>query len=53
MPKNNEPMIMIGPGTGVTPFMAFLSEIESQKLKNKALLYFGCKKSTSDYIYRD
>ena len=53
LPKGEEPLLMIGPGTGVTPFIAFLEEIQAKSLKNKAVLYFGCKKSTSDYIYRD
>jgi len=33
--------------------MGFLERIKHESLKNKAILYFGCKKSTSDYIYWD
>lgn len=48
-----QPVIMIGPGTGVAPFIAFCEEREKLALKSEAHLYFGCRKSDSDYIYRD
>lgn len=53
LPQKGEPLLMIGPGTGVVPYLAFLQEIKAKQMKNKCVLYFGCKKSTSDYIYRD
>ena len=53
----NKPILMIGPGTGVAPMRAFLQERERQT-KNGGkvganILYFGCKKSDWDFIYRD
>ena len=51
------PIIMVGPGTGVVPFIGFLQEREviisqdSNIKLGEAYLYFGCKKSTSDFIY--
>uniref|UniRef100_A0A6T5WBT4 NADPH--hemoprotein reductase n=1 Tax=Chromulina nebulosa TaxID=96789 RepID=A0A6T5WBT4_9STRA len=52
------PIIMIGPGTGIAPMRAMLQEIKYQKQnKDKSFgnvtLYFGCKNSNIDYIYRD
>lgn len=53
LPLNNEPLIMIGPGTGIAPFISFMEEITNKNLQNKCILYFGCRKANSDYIYRD
>eukprot|EP01035_Chromulina_nebulosa_P017613 gene17613-23188_t len=55
------PIIMIGPGTGIAPMRAMLQEIKYQKQldsnKDKSFgdvtLYFGCRNSNIDYIYRD
>lgn len=53
------PLIMIGPGTGVVPFIAFAEEREYLKKQNpsvelgEAHLYFGCKGKNDDYIYKD
>ena len=48
---------MIGPGTGVAPFIAYSQEREVWQTQGKTLapatLYFGCRKRDSDYIYRD
>ena len=55
--EDSTPMIMVGPGTGVMPFIGFMQEREVKLSKDsnlnlgEAYLFFGCKKSTSDFIY--
>ncbi|WP_309399213.1 sulfite reductase subunit alpha [Cerasicoccus maritimus] len=51
-PSNPEtPMIMVGPGTGIAPFRAFLEERMSTKAPGKNWLFFGDQKSEFDFIY--
>lgn len=47
------PLIMIGPGTGVAPFRAFLEEREARGAKGKNWLFFGDQHEACDYLYRD
>ncbi|KAB5523926.1 hypothetical protein GE09DRAFT_976600 [Coniochaeta sp. 2T2.1] len=51
----SKPVILIGPGTGVAPFRAFVQE-RAQQAKNgetvgKTILFFGCRKRSEDYLY--
>ncbi|KAK4134260.1 hypothetical protein BT67DRAFT_442173 [Trichocladium antarcticum] len=53
-----KPIIMIGPGTGVAPFRAFVRERKAMHAAGvpdvgKAILFFGCRKSTEDFLYKD
>ncbi|MGA7156089.1 MAG: oxidoreductase [Acidobacteriaceae bacterium] len=50
---NNTPVIMIGPGTGIAPFRAFLEEREALGAKGDNWLVFGDQRAASDYLYRD
>ena len=49
----NTPLIMIGPGTGVAPFRAFLQERKITGAKGKNWLFFGAQRQKCDYSYRD
>eukprot|EP01100_Stratorugosa_tubuloviscum_P013705 TRINITY_DN701_c0_g2_i3.p1 TRINITY_DN701_c0_g2~~TRINITY_DN701_c0_g2_i3.p1 ORF type:complete len:647 (+),score=313.73 TRINITY_DN701_c0_g2_i3:1103-3043(+) len=51
---DNKPIVMIGPGTGVAPFRAFLQE-RSLSLNFEAIqniLYFGCRSENKDFLYK-
>ncbi|MEO0484773.1 MAG: flavodoxin domain-containing protein [Pseudomonadota bacterium] len=47
------PLIMIGPGTGIAPFRAFLEEREARGAEGKNWLFFGDQHEACDYLYRD
>ncbi len=49
----NTPIIMIGPGTGIAPFRAFLEEREAVGAKGDNWLVFGDQRAASDYLYKD
>lgn len=45
------PMIMVGPGTGVAPFRAFLEERQATSATGKNWLFFGDQHQATDYLY--
>ncbi len=47
----NKPIIMIGPGTGVAPFRAFLEERRANGDKGKTWLFFGDQHAKTDFLY--
>jgi sulfite reductase (NADPH) flavoprotein alpha-component len=47
------PMIMVGPGTGIAPFMAFLQQREADQSTGKNWLFFGDQRQACDFLYRD
>jgi len=54
LPKNNDaPVIMIGPGTGVAPFRAFLQERRALGAKGRNWLFFGDQRRAHDFLYED
>jgi NADPH-ferrihemoprotein reductase len=67
LPKDkNTPIIMIGPGTGLAPFRGFIQDrmVDTEREKEspspltptevaESLLFFGCRGSQVDYIYRE
>ena len=54
LPENPEtPIIMIGPGTGVAPFRAFLHERQATKAPGPNWLFFGHQRKDCDFFYED
>jgi sulfite reductase (NADPH) flavoprotein alpha-component len=47
------PIIMVGPGTGIAPFRAFLQERLATSAQGGAWLFFGHQKRDSDFFYED
>ena len=53
-PEDGEtPVIMVGPGTGIAPFRAFLEERKATDSKGSNWLFFGNPYSATDYLYKD
>src|ERR1700742_2212911 len=54
LPKDpTTPIIMIGPGTGVAPFRAFLHDRRATGATGRNWLFFGHQRSGSDFFYSD
>ncbi len=52
LPENTDaPVIMIGPGTGIAPFRAFLEHRQVLGQKGPMWLFFGEQRRISDYLY--
>ncbi len=49
----SKPVIMVGPGTGIAPFRAFLEEREATASPGKNWLFFGDQKRATDFLYHD
>jgi len=47
------PIIMVGPGTGVAPFRAFLQERQAIKAPGRNWLFFGHQHSNHDFFYEE
>jgi sulfite reductase (NADPH) flavoprotein alpha-component len=52
LPGDDVPVIMIGPGTGVAPFRAFMQEREARAAAGKSWLFFGERNFRSDFLYQ-
>lgn len=46
-------MIMVGPGTGIAPFRAFLEERQAIGASGKNWLFFGDQKAATDFLYEE
>jgi sulfite reductase (NADPH) flavoprotein alpha-component len=54
LPKEGDkPIIMIGPGTGIAPFRAFLQERRAIGASGRNWLFFGDQRRDLDFLYRD
>nr|XP_057915860.1 methionine synthase reductase isoform X2 [Doryrhamphus excisus]XP_057915861.1 methionine synthase reductase isoform X2 [Doryrhamphus excisus]XP_057915862.1 methionine synthase reductase isoform X2 [Doryrhamphus excisus] len=53
------PLIMVGPGTGVAPFVGFLQQRQKEREQNpdaefgETWLFFGCRYRDRDYLFRE
>ncbi|MBB42753.1 MAG: sulfite reductase subunit alpha [Rhodospirillaceae bacterium] len=54
-PPNDDsvPMIMVGPGTGIAPFRAFLQERQVTGASGMNWLFFGDQHKKCDFLYKD
>jgi sulfite reductase (NADPH) flavoprotein alpha-component len=53
LPENPDtPVIMVGPGTGIAPFRAFMQERDAQGAEGKNWLFFGNPNFTQDFLYQ-
>ncbi|WP_053363130.1 assimilatory sulfite reductase (NADPH) flavoprotein subunit [Bacillus sp. FJAT-27251] len=53
LPENPEtPVIMVGPGTGVAPFRAFMQDREESGVEGKAWMFFGDQHFVTDFLYQ-
>ena len=52
MPEDkNTPLIMIGPGTGIAPFRAFVQQRKHDDIKKGVWLFFGDQHQNADFLY--
>jgi sulfite reductase (NADPH) flavoprotein alpha-component len=53
LPQDGDtPVIMIGPGTGVAPFRAFMQDRDESGAKGRSWLFFGDRHYTHDFLYQ-
>ncbi|OFX59737.1 MAG: sulfite reductase [NADPH] flavoprotein, alpha-component [Bacteroidetes bacterium GWB2_41_8] len=53
LPENEQtPVILVGAGTGVAPYRAFLQHREASNRKGKTWLFFGERRFGSDFLYQ-
>ena len=52
LPVNGSKIIMVGAGTGIAPYRAFMQHRESQGLSGNSWLFFGDRRFHSDFLYQ-
>src|SRR6187455_3629354 len=52
LPAPERDVIMVGPGTGVAPFRAFVQERRATAAKGRNWLFFGDRQFTHDFLYQ-
>jgi len=52
-PPPDTPLIMVGPGTGIAPFRAFLQHRQAIGARGKNWLFFGDQHAATDFLYED
>src|SRR5438477_8492991 len=51
LPEGDADIIMVGPGTGIAPFRAFLQERRAVGARGRNWLFFGAQRGSCDYYY--
>jgi sulfite reductase (NADPH) flavoprotein alpha-component len=52
LPDDDTPVLMIGAGTGVAPYRAFMQEREARGARGRSWLFFGERNFRSDFLYQ-
>jgi sulfite reductase (NADPH) flavoprotein alpha-component len=52
LPASDRDIIMVGPGTGIAPFRAFVQERRATAAKGRNWLFFGDRQFTHDFLYQ-
>jgi sulfite reductase (NADPH) flavoprotein alpha-component len=52
LPASDKSTIMIGPGTGIAPFRAFLQQRDNEEATGENWLFFGNQHFTDDFLYQ-
>jgi sulfite reductase (NADPH) flavoprotein alpha-component len=52
LPEDGGDIIMVGPGTGIAPFRAFVQERRANGAKGRSWLFFGDRNFTHDFLYQ-
>lgn len=52
LPANGSNIIMVGAGTGIAPYRAFMQQRENMDIKGKSWLFFGERRSYPDFLYQ-
>ena len=52
LPAPDKDIVMVGPGTGVAPFRAFVQERRATAATGKSWLFFGDRSFTHDFLYQ-
>lgn len=53
LPAPDRPVVMIGPGTGIAPFRAFLEDRRATGARGRNWLFFGNPRRASDFLFED
>ncbi len=51
--SGDTPIIMVGPGTGIAPFRAFLQERRATGARGRNWLFFGDQRASTDYLFQE
>jgi sulfite reductase (NADPH) flavoprotein alpha-component len=52
LPANGSKIIMVGAGTGIAPYRAFMQERECKGIEGKSWLFFGDRRFNADFLYQ-